>query len=312
MAGDTEAVGAKAVGAASGGIVSGGIVSGGIVAVGTMDDPIARMLGRRSPQAPSPLPPLTARLQATLPVARLLTRAPKASSEKNLLLFSQSRCGSTLLMDLLNSHPDVDCRNEIYIEAPFFPVQLRRSLERGRRAAVFGFKLQVHQFDQKVRVRSPKAFVEQLVDDGYTIVYLRRSNVLRHALSEVIRSASGLTHVRSDAQAETVERASRGRVVVDISALRTAMEVREYYWEAADAILDGLPHLDVEYGRDLLEPDRHQTIADAVFAALGLGSAKVSTKLRRINAHTVPELVENHAELSAALEGTRWQTFLDA
>ena len=288
---------------------AGDIVSDGSVAGGTMDDPIARMLGRRSPQAPSPLPPLTARLRATLPVARLLTRAPKVNRERNLLLFSQSRCGSTLLMDLLNSHPDVDCRNEIYIEAPFFPVPLRRSLERRRRAAVFGFKLQVHQFDQKVRVRSPRAFVEQLVDDGYTIVYLRRSNVLRHALSEVVRSASGLTHVRSDAQAETVERASR-RVVVDIDALRAAMEVREYYWEAADAILDGLPHLDVEYGRDLLEPERHQIVADAVFEALGLTSVAVSTKLRRINAHTIPELVENYEELATALEGTRWRTYL--
>jgi len=43
-----------------------------------------------------------------------------------------------------------------------------------------------------------------------------------------------------------------------------------------------------------------------LFKFLEIGSAPVTTSLRRINVHPLSKLVENYDELAAALAGTPW------
>ncbi len=256
------------------------------------------------------MPVLAERLAATRPIVRLLTPWTRTQLRQKFFVFSQSRCGSTLLVDLLNSHPEVDCREEIFRQAPYFPTMLLRAIEGSSRAPVFGFKMHVHQLDLKLRLRDPRAFVHALHRRGYRILYLRRRNTVRHVISDQIRRATGVTHVRGDAASAAATDVPRP-IRANVPDVLAHLAARERYWSMADEILAGLPHHVIEYERDLSDATRHGSVMDETFRFLELSSAPVSTRLRRINRQDLPSLLENFDELELALRGTVWHDQLE-
>ena len=215
------------------------------------------------------------------------------------VVFSQSRSGSSLLDDLLDHHPAIDCAAEIYRLGPAFPHAYRHAEERASEARVFGFKLQVHHLDNELRLQEAEveSFIGQLASEAY--------NSLRQVVSDLLRRAGGPTYLRSD------ETATVSRLQVDVAKVLERLEIREYYWQLAERLLERTEHIDLSYETDLQEQAAQQPALDRVFAFLGLFSVPVATTMRRINSKPLSELIDNYQELKAALAATPWQAQLE-
>ena len=229
--------------------------------------------------------------------------ARQAPDSWRFLIWSQSRCGTTLLTQLLDSHPKIVCERELLAKWVPWPEAYVESRRRVHPSQVFGFKVFVHHVITNQR-RDPGQFLDRMYDRGYQIIYLKRENLLRHSLSQVLRKATGVTH------------STRGNVVrqsyrIDIDYLMQHMQLRERMWREAELALEGKPHYRLTYEQHLQDDRRHQAAMDNVFSFLGLEHAPVRADLKRINDKKLSDLIENYDELERALSGTQFEIWLE-
>jgi len=119
----------------------------------------------------------------------------------NFLIFSRSRSGSTLLKQLIDSHPKVTCEGEIftttdgYIESNFFCkvwrklpypyIYYRRFLSR---VDVYGFTLFIYHIPSIGRT------IKNLHRMGWKIIYLERLSIVNQAFSQIIAMETNNWH----------------------------------------------------------------------------------------------------------------------
>ena len=141
-----------------------------------------------------------------------------------LVIFAQGRTGSELLCDLLHSHSLIHCDKEILNQPVLSPYGHIRRCALSSTKNTYGFKVKIDQLTQRQKVRDVKAFLTRLHEEGWKIIYLSRRNLLRHALSDVLRVRSGKAHrYRSrDGAQPKVE-----KIPVDCESLLRGMEVRK-------------------------------------------------------------------------------------
>ncbi|MEM9823740.1 MAG: hypothetical protein AAF985_21830, partial [Bacteroidota bacterium] len=105
------------------------------------------------------------------------------------VIFGQGRTGSTLLVDLLNSHPTIACEQEIFSRRYHllsgklrWPYRFLQGMEARHAHQTFGFKVKIYQLTLHQHL-DPMDFLDRLEQRGYQIIYLRRDNFLEHAIS---------------------------------------------------------------------------------------------------------------------------------
>lgn len=233
---------------------------------------------------------------------RLLLDPTPEQVRRTFVVFGQSRSGSTLLRSLLNAHPDVACDVELYRGFTPFPYHFHRAVRRRSTAPVWGFKLFVHHLDRDQGI-APRPFLASLHEQGYSILYLKRENVVRHALSQFLRRATGVTHQTRAAELPRVE--------LDVDRYMEHLEMRVRYWRMADESIDGLPHLGIVYEADLQPPDARVRLMDRVFGELGVEPAPVASELKQINTKPLSEVIANYGELARRLDGTPHAKWLE-
>jgi hypothetical protein len=250
----------------------------------------------------SEFPPVAARRQVATAL-RLLPLGGRPDPRK-FVLFAQGRTGSTLLGELLGSHPQVVFADEILrarVLSTRVWVEGRRRRHPGK---VFGFHVKIYQLDDVQGVRNPARWLRGMHRHGWRVLALRRRNLLRHVLSNMTITATGTVHDRSGA-------APRTRLTVDPAEVLYWIGQREKVGAAETSALAGVPHLGLTYEDDLLDPARWDDTAGRVFAHLGLEPTQVSTSLRQRNPGPLADLVANYDDLAAALAGTPYASYLD-
>lgn len=247
--------------------------------------------------------PLRAELRALIRGALTPRRRLRAAK---LIVFAQGRTGSTLLGDLLASHPDFHFADELLRPRARWPA---RYLE-GRRAAHAGEAFCVHvkpyQLTDFQDVADLGGWLRERHAAGWLIVHLRRENLLRHVLSNFMRRELGVSHLTVGDGRE------RPHVQVDPAQLLASLDARAEIGSWEREAVAGLEHESLVYERDLLDPSRWQPAAERVWRYAGLSPVPVSTELRRINAGRLEELIANYDEVRAALAGTPHERFLVA
>jgi hypothetical protein len=219
------------------------------------------------------------------------------------VLFAQGRTGSTLLGDLLGSHPDVLFANEI-LSSPVRSTRLRTDWLRWRHARhVVGFHVKIYQLTDSQGIADPGAWLRRLHSRGWQVITLRRDNLLRHVLSNITAEAANRYDDRSGAPAPV-------RLHVDPEHLLYWMGKREQVGLDEQRALVGVPHLGLTYETDLQDPADWAATTARVFAALGLASTPVSSTLSRLNSGGLADILENLDEIKSALTGTRYERFL--
>lgn len=241
-------------------------------------------------------------------------------------IFHVGRCGSTVLTDLLEQHPDVHSDGESYVRvleqaratgrtpreiagdpADYIQRRLRRA---GSNWFMFDLK-----FDHVTRLDGS---IERYVDDLSTMgvdrfVVLRRRNLLRKFVSQHMAEQRGAYH-STDAAARR-----RIRVHLDVEALSVdgiiapigehLRRITEQY-EAFDRITAGRSVLHLDYESDLLADPLigHDKVVDHV----GLRPHEPSVRMQKLNPYPLEEIVDNHADIVAALAGTAHEWMLSA
>jgi LPS sulfotransferase NodH len=221
------------------------------------------------------------------------------------VVFGRGRSGSTLLVDLLGQLPGVHCDGEILrdrVLAPRLFVRCRESLAPGQ---AYGFKLLTYQLPKVQGISDGGAFLRYLDSLGYQIVYLKRRNLLRHALSNLYARHQERFHHRV---ATGTPEATR--MTVDVEELQNWLRNSEQWARYEDAALSGLGFLDVVYERDLQTPDEHQRTVNRVAQYLGIPAVPVRTGLARMTSDDLAEFVSNPDEVVRFVQSTEYREFL--
>ncbi len=243
--------------------------------------------------APPPVPAL----RQLARYGRGLTSWRPGPEAPGVLIFAQGRSGSTLLVELLNSLPEVRCEGEILQQRVAFPAawaEARRSRHRGR---IYGFKVKPLQLVHHQRVPDMGRWLARMQRRGWRLVHLERRNLLRQVLSNVAAERYGYER-RVGASAPV-----REPLHVDPAMLTYWMGVRARSREQEHAALAGRPHETVCYEDDLGDPVSQKATLDRLAAALDIESGAVAPTLRPANPGRLADTVANYVEVRLALAG---------
>jgi len=137
------------------------------------------------------------------------------------------------------------------------------------------------------------------------VLYLRRTNLLRHALSN-IRARRDTFH-RTDDETDGSRPALHVNPEHVLSWMRSSKTLGEY----ERTLLDGVPHLPLTYEEHLRDPDHHQTTVDTVCDYLDVASATVHTSQQKLAPRSLQAGVANYDELARCLQDTPYEQYLD-
>ena len=225
------------------------------------------------------------------------------------VIFGQGRTGSTLLTSLLSSHPEITCEGEILARRVLNPLLYVTCRSRILSASdVYGFKVKIYQLthSQKLDLDDVIDFFKRLKENKWQIIYLKRENLLRHAISNMMVENTGLYHRFSDEQVFWNE-----KIDLDCQQLFIKMKRREKFQEAEACVLKHIDHVPLVYEKNLLDTDAQQKTVDMLCDLIGISRCSAQTNLVRINRGKLSNIVCNYHEIRAKIEHTRFSQFLD-
>jgi len=228
------------------------------------------------------------------------------------VIFSQGRTGSTLLYKLLENQKDIQCEGEVlnrYKNAfnwkVLFPFIYLDGRSKMNNAKFYGFKIKIYQITGHLDM-DPHYFLQNLINRGYKIIYLKRSNILKQAVSTLVANETGVYH-------ETKQ------VVGNLNRLETNKETLEHYMftrakflREEDEALKGIPALHLEYEEDLEQSATWEKTIIKCSKYLGIPTHDVKTDRIDIfkNAKKpLSEFVVNYKELKDQFADSEYDKF---
>jgi LPS sulfotransferase NodH len=242
----------------------------------------------------------------------------------NVAMFHIGRCGSTVLGNLLNQHPDIYWAGELFVAMPkrhkdvapgpgALKTIIDRSRQRGRPTGkpFYGFELK-YLPQQHLRERFINLSLEDCVAHlrrlGFSrFIVLHRENYLRQAVSVEVGRRQGHWHARAT------------RVTLDLNAFRSAAKrapllehfrsLDRHHAKLTELLArDQVLHL--SYERDILHDPGQAYRQTCAFLGVAPGSPRVD--LARTNPFTYDAMVANMADVRALLRDTEYAWMLDA
>ncbi|MBV6477429.1 MAG: hypothetical protein HGGPFJEG_00168 [Ignavibacteria bacterium] len=232
--------------------------------------------------------------------------------EIKFVIYTKGRTGSTVLTELLNSHPGIFCDNEIFnisetktkIKFPFVYIKSCSKRASFRRKPVYGFKMKIEQLKNEHDYKNIGKFLKKLESSGWKIIYLRRSNILNHTLSGLLSNKTKVFHLRNGKDF------SHEKFTVDCRHLMDVMNYFEQLEKQEEESLTNVSYVNIDYESDLLDNSCHQKTADRVFRYLGLESQPVKTSLTKIIPEKLSNIILNYDELREVVGNSKFRKFL--
>ncbi|MGH7884529.1 MAG: hypothetical protein ACRENO_02400, partial [Thermodesulfobacteriota bacterium] len=210
--------------------------------------------------------------------------------KNKFIIFAHYRTGSSLLSSLLNSHPDITCERELFLQFIYlkykkvlFPNLIIRDRLINCKTNTYGFILRLDQLE-KILLRFdgvPKDFLRNLSDNGWKIIHLKRKNYLKQSISNITSKIRGQSH-------DTFEKPlDKTTVYIDPNRLINTISWMERTAAKEDIILNEFAHLKIIYEDDLLHSDSHQNTMNKIFDYLELNKASVETTFKRTSTENI-------------------------
>ena len=227
---------------------------------------------------------------------------------KRFVIFGAGRCGSTLLVNLMNSLDSVHCDNEILNSRVPFPKLYVDACASRSRSPVYGFKLLGYQIKGVQRINNPEQFLLGLDRSGYKIIVLKRRNLLRHALSNIYARQKKF-HYRVWEKNKNKDKA----IHIDVNEVLEWIVALDRGSKFRSHLFNNLPVLvSLTYEEDLLDNSRHQATVDKICDCLGILSTPVKTNLVKSTPLKLFELIQNYDELVEAVKASKYSHFLQS
>ena len=244
---------------------------------------------------------------------------------QKLVMFHSGRCGSGVLGDLLNQHPNVhwdgetyansrktdrEMRGEEFVGDPIQTVQKRMGQIDSDK--VFGFEVQFfHLREYAIAVADYVAGLRTLGVSDFIV--LRRRNTLRQLVSNRIGHRTAMWHLRTDETPKITP------ITIDISHVWTKKKshhlllVLENFSRNPENLLNMLSAenvLDLKYEADIQDNPLIAYRRCCQFLNLPV-IEDVEVRFRKSNPYPLYELIENFAEVEATLQGTPFEWMLN-
>lgn len=231
----------------------------------------------------------------------------RSAPKTRFILFGRGRSGTTALVSLLDALPSVRCEGEIlhdYVPFPYVHV-LGRSAWTA--SPTYGCKILSYQIrDVQRALDAPTNVLKRLHENnGFQVLYLRRTNLLRHALSN-IRARREHFH-QKEQEASTGGSALHVDPENVIEWMRSSETLREY----EHTLLEGVPHLSLTYEEHLRNPATHQSTVNSICEYLNVETAPVDTNYQKVAPPSLQDGVANYRALVQRLDGTPYAKYLD-
>jgi LPS sulfotransferase NodH len=249
------------------------------------------------------------------------------SAPISFVILTAARTGSTLLVQMLDSHPDVVAGGELFnvdlvgrgvIDWPdpslrndpalhelrsSDPVAfLQRMRDEGTRrgAKATGFKLI---YEQALET-APRSIIENLMaNKEVRIVHLRRRNALRQYLSLKMAASTGEWHRRVG---EKEERSEERTLRLDFDEMVWFFRRIRNRWRAFEKDFENHSVIHVNYEDLASEP---VDTAYRIQAFLGVGRHKPEITLKKTGTESLLAAIENYDELKSAFE--EWASYFE-
>lgn len=231
------------------------------------------------------------------------------------IIFSQSRSGSTLLRELINSHPSFNCEGELiafsdgYIKNlsflrfnrlfPYPFIYYRKSLSK---AEFYGFTLFIY------HVKYLKYQLYLLNRLGWKIIYLCRKDVVSQTISNVLAGQTNKFHNRGETGG--MESLNENFKIPEKDFLIQVND-RIRWHRNEEIILKNVDYIPVIYEDDLQSKDNWQAALNRIFHFLGADEYPVNSNLKKTYQKPYSEIVENYSELMQALKENQLDYLLD-
>lgn len=224
--------------------------------------------------------------------------AEKNEPETKFVIFTAGRSGSTLLVDLLNSNPAVQCDDELLKRRVLFPMQQINLHAKQSSKPIYGFKLLSYQLKNvQTSIHDKKAFFNTLLENDYKLIYLERENKVLQALSIVYAFHHNKWHNRGGGSGKQKAPPFEMDLKIFYQFLDGMVELTEFEHE----LLAGYPHLSLSYEKDLQDNSRHVNTVERLSDFLGISMAPPSTTLRKATPEQLSKFIRNKEELLDSL-----------
>jgi LPS sulfotransferase NodH len=243
-------------------------------------------------------------LKAKEGVTYLRTWFKHSIPRTRFVIFAQARTGSTLLGDLLRSHSKIYCDGELFQDGKLLlPSRYLTGRAVKSDQPVYGCQLKICQFVliQKIDTAS---FLSRLYREGWKIIYLRRTNLLRQAISELVAR-------RRNQWADFSKNPLQNKKLkIDSQQLMGLLEWRETMTRREKQALAGTSYLPLVYEDHLLNPIQHQQTLNRVFDYLDVETIPVKTRFHKTTTGQISDFIENYSEIESLIAQTGYKRFL--
>ena len=222
-------------------------------------------------------------------------------------IVSHARSGSNLLLNSLNSHPNLDLEHEIFaahnrnIGENFQPTLDNLFRPRPENISAVGCKIFYYHLNE--------AEWQQLSEiPRLKVIHLKRQNRLSMLVSMKVAFKTDQWGITSESERIA---AAQKQVYLDYDYLRDSF-IRIETWEERIEQLFGQSQIaDVSY--ENLSQHYEKTVGD-LFDFLDVPQIpieQIKTKQKKQNPEPLNQLIENYAELKARFADTRWKHYFD-
>jgi LPS sulfotransferase NodH len=173
---------------------------------------------------------------------------------QRFLIYSQPRTGSTWLVDLLNNHPEIQCDGELFSSdwkhsrrvwsrrlLRSFPIPYLQLRAATCKDPAYGFKVLHYQTHHQ------RGLLGRLHQRGWQIIHLRRAQLWSQAVSDQLAIQTKRYHRTHD------DPVHPDQVRIDPAAILAKIDVLKRQSLAETRALEGIPHLRIEYEKDLVD-----------------------------------------------------------
>lgn len=233
---------------------------------------------------------------------------PASEPQRKFLIYGRGRSGSSLLVNHLNSHPDIVCDGELLNTRAriFAPLQYVRRHARMSNASIYGFKLLASQPSVGQQIADERAFVETLEASGFEVLHLYRRNLFRQVISRLVANHRGYFHRRTGDKP-----AKDDPILIEPDALQKEFDRRRGYVEIENTVLEGRKYFTICYEDDLeAQADRKRTIKRTL-SHLGAAPMETSSSLIRFTPKRLVDIIANTDELRRHFTGTEIGEWLE-
>lgn len=240
---------------------------------------------------------------AGITLTRRLAGAPKP--EHRFILFGRGRSGSTLLVSMLDNHPAITCAGEVLRFRTINPAaHLHRVLDAGK-TPVSGAKLLSYQMRTIHKMPPNSDFLRRLADQGVTIIYLARENLVRHAVSNIYARTQRIYHLTN-----AITPGPRPKITISADQICTWIDGSARLGDYEQAVLRDVPHLPLTYESDLATSPARTATWGRLLQHFGQTDQPLRTTLQKVTADDLRQIIANHDALMEALSHTRYARFL--